>query len=235
MSNFGNYDDKYGSSGDYGENRGDYHENREDYFENRGDYHENCEDPFDPYAAYDDPFEEEGEPMMLTLCMEEETILVSRAILEALEFPKQIQMLINDERGMLLLKSCTVHDREAVVIPQQPMLQFEVSGASLLRRVRRLTGWADDCPRVMYGNYLPQHRAIVFELSQAQPAELRIPIEDIERKSSRSRRERICGGSSAGDYGNTESNGNARNDDCYGNTGSDNDENTDSGNANLPG
>ena len=207
MSNFGNYDDKYGSSGDYGENR--------------GDYHENCEDPFDPYAAYDDPFEEEGEPMMLTLCMEEETILVSRAILEALEFPKQIQMLINDERGMLLLKSCTVHDREAVVIPQQPMLQFEVSGASLLRRVRRLTGWADDCPRVVYGNYLPQHRAIVFDLSQAQPAELRIPIEDIERNKSRSRRECICG-----DDENTDSRG--RNIDS-------NDENMDSGNASLPG
>ena len=166
MSNFGKYDDKYGSAGDYFENRDAYRENRDDYHENRDDYLENHGAPIDLYEVCDDPFEEEGEPMMLTLCMEEETILVSRAILEALEFPKQIQMLINDERGMLLLKSCTVHDREAVVIPQQPMLQFEVSGASLLRRVRRLTGWADDCPRVVYGNYLPQHRAIVFELSQ---------------------------------------------------------------------
>ena len=214
MNNFGNYDENYGGCGDYHENHSDSHENREDYFENHGD-------PFDPYATYDDPFEETAEPMMLTLCLQEETILVSHAILEALEFPRQIQMLINDKREMLLLKSCTVHDREAVVIPQQPMLQFEVSGASLLRRVRRLTGWADDCPRVVYGNYLPQHRAIVFDLSQAQPAELRIPIEDIERNKSRSRRERICG-----DDENTDSRG--RNIDS-------DDENMDSGNASLPG
>ena len=37
-----------------------------------------------------------GEPLMLTLCLEEDSILVSRAILETLQHPKQVQMLINE-------------------------------------------------------------------------------------------------------------------------------------------
>ena len=31
-----------------------------------------------------------GEPLMLTLCLEEDSILVSRAILETLQHPKQV-------------------------------------------------------------------------------------------------------------------------------------------------
>ena len=52
------------------------------------------------------------EPLTLTLCLNEDSILVSRAILEALEHPRQVQMLINEERKMLLLQACTVDDRE---------------------------------------------------------------------------------------------------------------------------
>ena len=68
-----------------------------------------------------------GEPLMLTLCLEEDSILVSKAILETLEHPKQVQMLINEERQMLLLQACTVDDREAVVIPPEIRMQFEMS------------------------------------------------------------------------------------------------------------
>lgn len=83
---------------------------------------------------------------MLTLCLEEDSILVSKAILETLEHPKQVQMLINEEMQMLLLQACTVDDREAVVIPPEIRMQFEMSGHALLKRIRRLTGWNDDRP-----------------------------------------------------------------------------------------
>ncbi len=118
-----------------------------------------------------------NEPLMLTLCLEEDSILVSKAILETLERPRQVQMLINEERQMLLLQACTVDDREAVVIPPDTMMQFEMSGHSLLRRIRRLTGWTDSRPRVIYGNYIASHQAIVFDLRAAQPAELRMPLD----------------------------------------------------------
>ena len=118
-----------------------------------------------------------NEPLMLTLCLEEDSILVSKAILETLEHPKQVQMLINEERQMLLLQACTVDDREAVVIPPDTMVQFEMSGHVLLRRIRRLTGWTDNQPRVIYGNYIASHQAIVFDLHTAQPAELQMPLD----------------------------------------------------------
>ena len=56
-------------------------------------------------------------------------------------------------------------------------MQFEMSGHSLLRRIRRLTGWTDSRPRVIYGNYIASHQAIVFGLRAAQPAELRMPLD----------------------------------------------------------
>ena len=118
-----------------------------------------------------------NEPLMLTLCLEEDSILISKAILETLEHPKQVQMLINEERQMLLLQACTVDDPEAVVIPPDTMVQFEMSEHALLRRIRRLTGWTDNQPRVIYGNYIASHQAIVFDLHTAQPAELQMPLD----------------------------------------------------------
>ena len=116
-------------------------------------------------------------PLMLTLCLEENSILVSKAILEALDSPKQMQMLINDERKTLLLQACTVNDREAVIIPQSSFGQFEMSGHALLKRIRKLTGWADNHPRVVYGEYVTQHKLIVFDLMLARPAELGMPLD----------------------------------------------------------
>ena len=117
-----------------------------------------------------------SEPLMLTLCLEEGSILVSKAILETLNHPQQVQMLINEERRMLLLQACTVNDREAVVVPSAPMQQFEMSGHALLKRIRRLTGWTDELPRVIYGSFIPTHNAIVFDLSTAQPTRWRMPL-----------------------------------------------------------
>ncbi len=116
------------------------------------------------------------EPLMLTLCLQEDSILLNSAILETLGHPRQVQMLINEERKTLLLLPCTVDDREAVVIPAIPMQQFEMSGHALLKRIRRLTGWTDEQPRVVYGNYIGSHHAIVFDLNSAQPAQLRMPL-----------------------------------------------------------
>ena len=114
-----------------------------------------------------------NEPLMLTLSLEEDSILVSRAILDTLGAPRQVQMLINDERQMLLLQACKVEDREAVVVPPGIKMQFEMSGHSLLKRIRKLTGWTDNLPRVVYGNYIESHQAIVFDLHSAMPVRLR--------------------------------------------------------------
>ena len=118
-----------------------------------------------------------GAPLALTLCLEEDSILLSEAILEALGHPRQVQMLINDDQLMLLLQACTVDDREAIVIPPMTLEHFEMSGHALLRRIRRLTGWTDNLPRVVYGNYIPSHCAIVFDLRTAEPSPVRLPLD----------------------------------------------------------
>ena len=116
-------------------------------------------------------------PLMLTLCLEEDSILLNEAVLEALGHPRQVQMLINEERQMLLLQACTVDDREAIVIPPVAPGHFEMSGHSLLRRIRRLTGWADNNPRVVYGDPIPLRRAILFDLHTAQLSPLGTPLD----------------------------------------------------------
>ena len=68
---------------------------------------------------------------------------------------------------------CSVEDREAVVVPQLPPDQFEVSGASLLKRIRRLMGWNDNCPRQIMGFAIPEHYAIAFDLQNAVPVQLK--------------------------------------------------------------
>lgn len=114
-------------------------------------------------------------PLMLTLCMEEESILVSSAVLDYLGHPKQIQMLINDKSRMLLLRACAMDDKEAIVISAYPLIQFEMSGYSLLKRIRRITDWADRHPRVIYGEPVAMHQAVIFDLNNAQPAQLQMP------------------------------------------------------------
>ena len=59
-----------------------------------------------------------GTQLTLTLCLDEDSILLGEPVLEALGHPRQVQMLINEERQMLLLQACTVNDREAIVIPR---------------------------------------------------------------------------------------------------------------------
>jgi len=107
--------------------------------------------------------------LTLTLCLEQDSILINNEALEALGYPRQVQMLINEQKQSLLLQACTVDDREAVVIPLDTEPQFEMSGHSLLKRIRKLTGWTDNTSRVIYGSFITQHRAIVFDLRLAKP------------------------------------------------------------------
>ena len=115
--------------------------------------------------------------LLLTMNFHDETMMLNEGILDALGHPRQVQLLINEERQMLLLQACTVDDREAIVIPPLTMEHFEMSGHALLRRIRRLTGWVDDNPRGIEGRVLPTHCAIVFDLHNARPSPVQIPLD----------------------------------------------------------
>ena len=111
-------------------------------------------------------------PIILTLNLMEDSILLNEGVLDALDWPRQVQLMINQDAKMLLLRACTIEDKQAVVIPPDRVEQFEISGRSLVRKIRRLVGWNDDCPRLCYGEYLPTHQAIRFNLMEAEAVDL---------------------------------------------------------------
>ena len=111
-------------------------------------------------------------PIILTLNLEEDSILLNEGVLNALDWPRQVQLLINPELKQLMLRSCTVDAAQAVVIEPDETQQFEISGRALLKKISRLVGWEDRRPRMCYGEYLPAHQAVRFALAAAEPLDL---------------------------------------------------------------
>lgn len=110
--------------------------------------------------------------ILLTLDQFEGSILLNEGALDALDWPKHIQIYINPNEKMLLLKACSVDDQQAVVMPEERTIQFEISGRSLIKKIKHLVGWTDGNPRVCRGEYLPAHQAIRFHLTEAQAVSL---------------------------------------------------------------
>ena len=111
-------------------------------------------------------------PIILTLNLMEDSILLNENVLDALDWPRQVQIMFNKDEKMLLLRACTVDDQQAVVLPEEHAIRCEISGRVLLRRIRQIAGWPDNSPRLCYGEYLPAHQAVRFALSDAQPVDL---------------------------------------------------------------
>ncbi|MBR2664500.1 MAG: hypothetical protein IKE25_12360 [Clostridia bacterium] len=108
-------------------------------------------------------------PLMLTLNLKEGYISLNDGTLEALGHPRQIQLRLNDEEASLALMPCTMNDAEAVVVPTDPVVRYEIGAKYLLRKIKGFTGWQDDQPRACEGEYIPSHRAIRFCLRNAVP------------------------------------------------------------------
>ena len=102
----------------------------------------------------------------LPIILDKDSILVGPEIADALGRPPHIQIQINEEKKRLLLQPCGVDEREAIVIPE--VFPFRLSGLSLLKRIRRLTGWTDKRPRILYGYLIRGYNAIVFDLTTAE-------------------------------------------------------------------
>lgn len=104
---------------------------------------------------------------ILTLNFRDETIMLNEEILNALGRPKQVQILINSETKRLAMCPCDLDSEEAVVMPTGNVQQYEIGGRSVLRRIRKAAGWKTDLPRICFGETIPDHRAVCFDLEYA--------------------------------------------------------------------
>ena len=110
--------------------------------------------------------------IILTLNLPEDSILLNEGLLDALDWPKQVQILINEDERMLILRSCSIDDQQAVIVPEDSAVQCEIGSRSFLKRIRHMLGWADNRPRLCYGEYMPTHQAVRFNLAEAEPMEI---------------------------------------------------------------
>ena len=111
-------------------------------------------------------------PIILTLNLNENSILLNEGLLNALGWPRQVQLMLNAETKQLILRACTVVDDQAVVIEADETQRIEISGRSLLKKISRMVGWEDKRPRMCFGEYLPSHQAIRFDLTEAEVLEI---------------------------------------------------------------
>ena len=111
-------------------------------------------------------------PIILTLNQEEGSLLLNEGIIEALGWPRQVQVMIQPKTKQLLLRACSVEDISAVVLDPASAEPCEISGRSLMKRIRALLGWGDTMPRMCYGEQIPDLQAIRFNLEEAEELEL---------------------------------------------------------------
>ena len=116
-----------------------------------------------------------NEALMLTLCMEENTLLISNGVLRQLGSPPMIQIRISESDRSLLVQPCEYGTRGAIVVPDRQMYQLETPADTLVRHIRRITGWMDNNPSVLCGVHIPQLNAVYFGLDTAQFAVLQPP------------------------------------------------------------
>lgn len=104
--------------------------------------------------------------LILTFSMEDGSITLNRGVIEALGHPKQVQIRLDEENCQLMLRACNLEEEQAVVVQQEEMPQ--VGGRRLLKRISGLAGWREPGDRFVYGVYLPDYGAAIFNLRDAR-------------------------------------------------------------------
>ena len=108
--------------------------------------------------------------MILTMDMKNNLFVLDDATLDALGRPKQVQLLINTQQRKLVLRACSAEDAEPIFLSAAPIISTEISGRKLLQNIRTNMGWVDTESRICPGTYLPNHKAVCFDLNRVKLA-----------------------------------------------------------------
>ncbi len=104
--------------------------------------------------------------MILTMDMKDDLFILDEATLNALGKPRQVQLLINTHQKKLVLRACSAEDDEPIFLPAAPVISTEISGRKLLQNIRTNMGWSDKSTGVCAGTFLPNHKAVCFDLTK---------------------------------------------------------------------
>lgn len=107
----------------------------------------------------------------LTLNIRDGLFTLNEGTLEALRRPRQVQLLINVEQKMLVLRACGTEAAQAVVIPEENVISTDISGRSLLKKISTQMEWEDEFTRECTGRFLPKYQAVCFDLSTVHYAQ----------------------------------------------------------------
>lgn len=113
--------------------------------------------------------------LKMTLCLSNDSILISQDILEMLGSPRQIQMLFHDEKKQIVLRACGEDDCSALVVAQKKSEPFTMSGRVILGRLKKILKWEDECPRLVFGSYNKDNNVVLFNLNNAIKADTNVP------------------------------------------------------------
>ena len=92
--------------------------------------------------------------IILSLDLREGLFTLNEGTIEALGRPRQVQILINMQEKMLVLRACGTEDIEAVVLPSE--------------KTKQKMNWNDDRARECIGVCYPEIKAVCFDLSKVR-------------------------------------------------------------------
>ena len=108
-------------------------------------------------------------PPLLTINFRDDSIMLDEGILDALGRPSLVQIMLNKDSKILLLRSCDVNSEEPFLLPEDAAEKVELPGRKVLSDICGATGWEPTWPRICIGQLIPEHQAVYFELEYAIP------------------------------------------------------------------
>lgn len=108
-----------------------------------------------------------NQQLLATFNFRDECIMLNEGVLDALGRPQQVQILIHPEKKNLLVRSCDVKSKWAIMLDPENVMQVEIGAKALLRKLRRMLGWETEQPRICKGELVLDNTAVVFRLEEA--------------------------------------------------------------------
>ena len=109
-------------------------------------------------------FPDKEKPLLLTVDLKENVMMLNEGILEALKYPAQVQILHNDATRRIAIRRCALDDSQAIAILGKR--QAEIKERNIVNLIRKIAGWEQDSPRICIGEADPNNPAVFFDLTK---------------------------------------------------------------------